>query len=96
MADKWSLFKQFWKTDDEDAVITDASSANDYLVEDAIGRFQEISKEITDITVTLSAARAEVDDLFIKLREAVTLAYNAVLQNDVSGAKKHLEKVVGL
>lgn len=95
MGDKWELFKQFWGTDD-DAPITDASAANDSLVEDAILRFQAVSKEITDALVALSAARAEVDDLLRKLREAVTIAYSFSLDGRTEDVHKTLEKVVGL
>lgn len=96
MADKWTLFKEFWRFGDSDSPITDPSAAEDSLVEDAISRYHEVSKEITDMLAALSASRTEVDDLLRKLKEAVTLAYTFSLDGNVEEVRKTLEKVVGL
>lgn len=94
MADLWELFKGLWNLSDDDSLLTDASTANDSVVEDAILRFQTLVKEITDRLAYLSAQRAsEVDELQL-YKEAVILAYTAALNNDVSGVKKALEKLV--
>ena len=94
MADRWELFKQFWKTDDEEAVITDASEAGDSMVENSIVQAQAAFKEITDIAVTLSAAREETDEALRKLREAVILSYGHALNGDIDQVKRTLAQVV--
>jgi len=95
MGSRWELFKLFWRTEDDDSPVTDASLADDSIVEDAILQAQEQFKNITDILVSLSAARTLQDDLLRELRESVTLAYNSALSGDLAGVKNALEQVVG-
>ena len=90
----FDLFKQYWGLNDDEPVITDASVADNALVEDLILRFQGVAKEITDKVAELSAGNSGGDDSLHELKEAVILAYNALLSNDTKQAKKILGKFI--
>lgn len=94
MADRWKLFNWMWQSEDDDAPITDASNAEDILVEDAVVRFQGVSKEVTDMLVELSAAKVGYDALLQKYREAVTMGYSSAQNNDIEGVKSALGMVL--
>lgn len=94
--DKWNLFDWAWRASDDDASITDASEANDDFVEQAIEDFQRISKQVTDMLVSLSSGSEGNYDLLQKFREAVTIAYTDALDGDLEGVKKELRRVVEL
>lgn len=74
--------------------ITDPSEANDSLVEDAIVKFQEAAKEVTDKLAEVSAMHADSLELLVKYREAVSEAYVELLDGKADKAKETLAKVV--
>lgn len=96
MGDKWKLYKGTWDVSTDDEPTTDASDAEDSVVESAILENLESYKKVTDMLVALSVARFKDDELLRKLREAVTIAYSYILDNRTGDAKKELEKVVNL
>lgn len=91
---KIDLFKHYWGLDETDPLITDASTADNSLVEDLILRFQGVAKELTDKVAELSAGDSGSDTSLHDLKDAVILAYNALLSNDTKEAKKILGKFI--
>lgn len=92
---RWELFQHFWHLNDDDSSpVTDASTANDSMVEERITTFQKTSKEITDSLAALSAERIAAYNHLREIMDTVTLAYGAALGGDLERVRFHLEKVI--
>lgn len=93
----WEIYEQMWRlSGDKDEPLTDASEANDFLVEHTVEQFQMISKELTDRTVALSAERQALQAHLQKYHDAVILAYSAAIAGQMDEVKRHLKRVVEL
>ena len=91
------LFTRWWQTEDpEDEPITDASAAEDSVIEDLILRGQGVFKELTDTLVKLSAERTIKNEKLSNYNEAAIIALSYINDGLYSEAKKVLEKVVSL
>jgi len=91
----FETFKKVFGLEDSSEA-TDASSANNYVVEAAILKAQEDFKTLTDCLAETSAQNEERLEKLQKLREAVTVSYAALLDKDIDTAIKALRKVLSL
>lgn len=78
----------------EESPVTDASEADNYLVEAAIIAFQEAAKTLTDLLAETSSGREDQLRILTLYREAVSEAYVALADGKIEQAYETLRKVV--
>lgn len=92
--DWWEKLLSMWGVSEEPP-LTNPTTANDIMVEDAIVQFQLAAQTVTDKLAEISSANADKLALLDKYREAVTVAYAHCMNGLHTQAEAELKKVVG-
>lgn len=72
----------------------DVKDANNFVVEAAIINFQDVTRNLLEAFIETSASKEDMRDVLQKYRDAVSVAYVALLNNDHDKAVSTLRKIV--
>lgn len=89
----WTAIFKSWSAE-ETPTLTNPDLAENEEIGDAIVRFQEAAKALTDELATLSSTYQAQNDKFNKGKDAITLAYVAALNGNLTEVVNILKKVV--